>query len=166
MSGVEKYRKGIHQRLQLRTKTKPQPPRKDPKPSDPVTVPDKQETHSHCDRYKPKFVRAKGYNREGLCSFCPPERWLQLKNAAYWYHMTFTHGICAATKAPFDEPLEWRRKAGSPTLCEALCRRCEKWIALGCISTSVRRGWFRHAHEVSFIDVQPVFIKKQPLTPP
>ena len=43
-----------------------------------------QAARSADDLYTPKWVRYQGAKKEGLCEFCEPGRWLQLKNSAYW----------------------------------------------------------------------------------
>jgi hypothetical protein len=97
--------------------------------------------------YTPKWVRGHGNKREGWCGICKPGRWLVLKNSAYWYDKSFSHGISAATGSPFQEPLETRRMDGNPDVWEGLCSSCNEWIAL---VSSKKKGttWFRHAYKV------------------
>jgi hypothetical protein len=38
------------------------------------------------DSYTPRYVRYIGQNKQGLCELCPTEKWLQLKDSAFWYH--------------------------------------------------------------------------------
>lgn len=125
-----------------------QPPPEDMKPSDPDMVPYEQELRFDGDLYTPKLVRGHGNKREGWCGLCKPGRWLVLKNSAYWYDKSFTHGISAATGAPFQEPLDKRRMDGNPDVWEGLCGSCNEWIAL---VSSKKKGttWFRHAYKVS-----------------
>lgn len=127
-----------------------QPPPEDMKPSDPDMVPYEQEVRFEGDRYTPKLVRGHGNKREGWCGLCKPGRWLVLKNSAYWYDKSFTHGISAATGAPFQEPLDKRRMDGNPDVWEGLCGSCNEWIAL---VSSKKKGttWFRHAYKVRLV---------------
>lgn len=123
------------------------PPPEDMNPSDPDLTPYEQELRFDGDMYTPKWVRGHGNKREGWCGICKPGRWLVLKNSAYWYDKSFTHGISAATGAPFQEPLDKRRMDGNPDVWEGLCGSCNKWIAL---VSSKKKGttWFRHAYKV------------------
>ncbi len=99
-------------------------------PSDPDLVPHEQELRFDGDLYTPKWVRGHGNKREGWCGICKPGRWLVLKNSAFWYDKSFTHGISAATGNPFQEPQETRRMDGNPDVWEGLCGSCNEWIAL------------------------------------
>jgi hypothetical protein len=125
------------------------PPPEDMNPSDQDLVPHEQELRFEGDLYTPKWVRGHGNKREGWCGICKPGRWLVLKNSAFWYDKSFTHGISAATGTPFQEPLETRRMDGNPDVWEGLCGSCNEWIAL---VSSKKKGttWFRHAYKVSF----------------
>ncbi len=122
------------------------PPLEDMNPSDPDLVPHEQELRFTGDLYTPKWVRGHGNKREGWCGICKPGRWLVLKNSAFWYDKSFTHGISAATGNPFQEPLETRRMDGNPDVWEGLCSSCNDWIAL---VSSKKKGttWFRHAYK-------------------
>ncbi|CAK7206001.1 hypothetical protein SEUCBS139899_008784 [Sporothrix eucalyptigena] len=122
------------------------PPPEDMNPSDPDLVPHEQELRFTGDLYTPKWVRGHGNKREGWCGICKPGRWLVLKNSAFWYDKSFTHGISAATGNPFQEPLETRRMDGNPDVWEGLCGSCNEWIAL---VSSKKKGttWFRHAYK-------------------
>jgi len=122
------------------------PPPEDMNPSDPDLVPHEQELRFEGDLYTPKWVRGHGNKREGWCGICKPGRWLVLKNSAFWYDKSFTHGISAATGAPFAEPVETRRMDGNPDVWEGLCGSCNEWIAL---VSSKKKGttWFRHAYK-------------------
>ena len=73
-----------------------------------------------------------------------------MKNSAFWYDKSFTHGISAATGNPFQEPQETRRMDGNPDVWEGLCGSCNEWIAL---VSSKKKGttWFRHAYKVSVL---------------
>ena len=124
------------------------PPPEDMNPSDPDLVPHEQELRFEGDLYTPKWVRGHGNKREGWCGICKPGRWLVLKNSAFWYDKSFTHGISAATGNPFQEPQETRRMDGNPDVWEGLCGSCNEWIAL---VSSKKKGttWFRHAYKVS-----------------
>ena len=124
------------------------PPPEDMNPSDPDLVPHEQELRFEGDLYTPRWVRGHGNKREGWCGICKPGRWLVLKNSAFWYDKSFTHGISAATGNPFQEPQETRRMDGNPDVWEGLCGSCNEWIAL---VSSKKKGttWFRHAYKVS-----------------
>ncbi|TPX17344.1 uncharacterized protein E0L32_012199 [Thyridium curvatum] len=122
------------------------PPPEDMNPSDPDMVPHEQELRFDGDLYTPRWVRGHGNKREGWCGICKPGRWLVLKNSAFWYDKSFTHGISAATGNPFQEPQETRRMDGNPDVWEGLCGSCNDWIAL---VSSKKKGttWFRHAYK-------------------
>ena len=137
------------------------PPPEDMNPSDPDLVPHEQELRFDGDLYTPKWVRGHGNKREGWCGICKPGRWLVLKNSAFWYDKSFTHGISAATGQPFNEPQETRRMDGNPDVWEGLCGSCNDWIAL---VSSKKKGttWFRHAYKVS-IQMQ-IYGLDRPLT--
>ncbi len=124
------------------------PPPEDMNPSDPDLVPHEQELRFDGDLYTPRWVRGHGNKREGWCGICKPGRWLVLKNSAFWYDKSFTHGISAATGSPFQEPQETRRMDGNPDVWEGLCGSCNEWVAL---VSSKKKGttWFRHAYKVS-----------------
>ena len=106
-----------------------------------------QELRFEGDLYTPKYVRGHGNKREGWCGICKPGRWLVLKNSAFWYDKSFTHGISAATGTAFEGPLETRRMKGNADVWEGLCGSCGDWIAL---ISSKKKGttWFRHAYKV------------------
>lgn len=125
-----------------------QPDAEDMNPEDPDLEPRSQELRFEADLYTPKYVRGHGNKREGWCGICKPGRWLVLKNSAYWYDKSFTHGISAATGLPFEGPKETRRMSGNPDVWEGLCGSCGEWIAL---ISSKKKGttWFRHAYKVS-----------------
>ena len=125
------------------------PPEEDMKPEDPDMEPSEQELRFEGDLYTPRFVRGHGNKREGYCGLCKPGRWLVLKNSAFWYDKSFTHGISAATGQPFDAPKETRRMSGNPDVWEGLCGTCDEWIAL---ISNKKKGttWFRHAYKVSY----------------
>lgn len=124
------------------------PPPEDMNPSDPDLIPHEQELRFEGDLYTPRWVRGHGNKREGWCGICKPGRWLVLKNSAFWYDKSFTHGISAATGSPFQEPMETRRMDGNPDVWEGLCGSCNEWVAL---VSSKKKGttWFRHAYKVS-----------------
>ena len=111
-------------------------------------APRAQELRFEGDLYTPKYVRGHGNKREGWCGICKPGRWLVLKNSAFWYDKSFTHGISAATGSAFEGPKETRRMKGNPDVWEGLCHSCGDWIAL---ISSKKKGttWFRHAYKVS-----------------
>ena len=125
------------------------PSEEDMKPADPDMEPTEQEVRFEGDLYTPRFVRGHGNKREGYCGLCKPGRWLVLKNSAFWYDKSFTHGISAATGLPFDAPKETRRMSGNPDVWEGLCGSCDEWIAL---ISNKKKGttWFRHAYKVRF----------------
>lgn len=122
------------------------PPPEDMNPEDPEMTPREQDLRFEGDLYTPRWVRGHGNKREGWCGICKPGRWLVLKNSAFWYDKSFSHGISAATGAPFQEPLETRRMDGNPDVWEGLCAGCNDWIAL---VSSKKKGttWFRHAYK-------------------
>ncbi|TVY73592.1 Meiotic expression up-regulated protein, partial [Lachnellula suecica] len=122
------------------------PPPEDMNPSDPDMIPHEQELRFDGDLYTPRWVRGHGNKREGWCGICKPGRWLVLKNSAFWYDKSFTHGISAATGSPFQEPQETRRMDGNPDVWEGLCGSCNEWVAL---VSSKKKGttWFRHAYK-------------------
>ncbi|RYO99930.1 hypothetical protein DL764_006671 [Monosporascus ibericus] len=122
------------------------PPPEDMNPEDPDLIPHEQELRFEGDLYTPRWVRGHGNKREGWCGICKPGRWLVLKNSAFWYDKSFTHGISAATGSPFQEPQEKRRMDGNPDVWEGLCGSCNDWIAL---VSSKKKGttWFRHAYK-------------------
>ena len=124
------------------------PPPEDMNPENEDDMPRVQELRFEGDLYTPKYVRGHGNKREGWCGICKPGRWLVLKNSAFWYDKSFTHGISAATGAPFESPKETRRMKSNPDVWEGLCHSCGEWIAL---ISSKKKGttWFRHAYKVS-----------------
>lgn len=123
------------------------PPLDDMKPEDADLTPHEQELRFEGDLYTPRFVRGHGNKREGWCGICKPGRWLVLKNSAYWYDKSFTHGISAASGQAFEGPRETRRMDGNADVWEGLCGSCGEWIAL---VSSKKKGttWFRHAYKV------------------
>ncbi|KAM5441180.1 hypothetical protein MferCBS31731_003607 [Microsporum ferrugineum] len=122
------------------------PPPEDMFPSDPTMVPREQEPRFEGDMYTPTWVRGQGNRREGWCGICKPGRWLILKNSAYWYDKSFTHGISATTGQAFSPPKQTRRSEGNANIWEGLCENCDSWIGL---VSSKKRGttWFRHAYK-------------------
>jgi len=60
-------------------------------------VPREQKLRFDGDLYTPEWVRGTGDMYEGLCRNCTPGRWLNLKTSSYWSHMSYAHGISAAT---------------------------------------------------------------------
>ena len=128
------------------------PSAEDMKPEDPDMEPSEQELRFEGDLYTPRFVRGHGNKREGYCGLCKPGRWLVLKNSAFWYDKSFTHGISAATGLPFDAPKETRRMSGNPDVWEGLCGTCDEWIAL---ISNKKKGttWFRHAYKVRILSL-------------
>ncbi|KAF2092116.1 hypothetical protein K490DRAFT_2259, partial [Saccharata proteae CBS 121410] len=122
------------------------PPESDFQPTDPDMMPKSQELRYEGDLYVPKWVRGSGNKREGWCGFCKPGRWLVLKNSAFWYDKSFTHGVSAQTGAAFQEPKGIRRAEGNLDVWEGLCGSCNEWVAL---VSSKKKGttWFRHAYK-------------------
>ena len=125
------------------------PPEEDMNPSDPDLIPHEQELRFDGDLYTPRWVRGHGNKREGWCGICKPGRWLVLKNSAFWYDKSFSHGVSAATGSQFQEPQDTRRMDGNPDVWEGLCGSCNEWVAL---VSSKKKGttWFRHAYKVNF----------------
>ncbi|KAF2488786.1 hypothetical protein BU16DRAFT_544945 [Lophium mytilinum] len=122
------------------------PPEADMHPSDVDLTPHEQDLRFGGDLYTPRWVRGHGNKREGWCGLCKPGRWLVLKNSAFWYDKSFTHGVSAATGAAFQGPQETRRTEGNLDVWEGLCGSCGDWIAL---VSSKKKGttWFRHAYK-------------------
>lgn len=125
------------------------PPPEDMDPEDPEAKPHEQPGRFDGDLYTPKYVRFNGNRREGWCGICKPGRWLVLKNSAFWYDKSFTHGVSAATGQSFLEPTEMRRMDGNPDVWEGLCHSCSDWVPL---VSNKKKGtaWFRHAYKVCF----------------
>ncbi|OJD14970.1 hypothetical protein AJ78_04725 [Emergomyces pasteurianus Ep9510] len=122
------------------------PPPEDMMPSDPNLIPHEQDLRFENDLYTPKWVRGHGNKREGWCGICKPGRWLVLKNSAFWYDKSFTHGISAPTGQSFSPPKEMRRTEENTNVWEGLCGNCGDWVAL---VSSKKKGttWFRHAYK-------------------
>lgn len=122
------------------------PPEEDMNPADPEMKPREQGLRFEADLYTTRWVRGHGNKREGWCGFCKPGRWLVLKNSAFWYDKSFTHGISAATCQPFSEPRDMRRMDGNPDVWEGLCHSCAEWVPL---VSNKKKGttWFRHAYK-------------------
>ncbi|KAF4964416.1 hypothetical protein FSARC_7651 [Fusarium sarcochroum] len=122
------------------------PPPEDMNPEDPDKIPYERELRFEGDLYTPRWVRGYGKKREGWCGICKPGRWLVLKDSAFWYDKSFSHGISAATGRSFQEPQQKRRMDGNPDVWEGLCGSCERWVAL---VSSKKKGttWFRHAYK-------------------
>ncbi|KAF2865273.1 hypothetical protein BDV95DRAFT_632459 [Massariosphaeria phaeospora] len=122
------------------------PPESDMNPADPDLVPHEQDLRFGGDLYTPRWVRGHGNKREGWCGLCKPGRWLVLKNSAFWYDKSFTHGVSAATGAAFQGPQDTRRTEGNLDVWEGLCGSCGEWIPL---VSSKKKGttWFRHAYK-------------------
>ncbi|KAK2765559.1 hypothetical protein FQN54_008413 [Arachnomyces sp. PD_36] len=122
------------------------PSSEDMNPEDPELKPHEQDLRFDNDLYTPKWVRGHGNKREGWCGICKPGRWLVLKNSAFWYDKSFTHGISAATGQAFEGPEKVRKMEGSTEVWEGLCGSCGEWVAL---VSSKKKGttWFRHAYK-------------------
>jgi len=127
------------------------PPPEDMKPSDPDLIPREQDLRFEVDLYTPRWVRGHGNKREGWCGICKPGRWLVLKNSAFWYDKSFSHGVSAATGTAFEGPQKTRCAEGTPDVWEGLCTSCGGWIAL---ISSKKKGttWFRHAYKVDYLN--------------
>jgi Domain of unknown function (DUF4451) len=125
------------------------PPPQDMNPDDPDLIPRQQELRFKDDLYTPRWVRGRGCKREGWCGICRPGRWLVLKNSAFWYDRSFTHGVSAVGHA-FEEPQAMRKSENNPEIWEGLCGHCKEWVAL---VSSKKKGtiWFRHAYKVGFL---------------
>lgn len=130
------------------------PPAKDMNPEDANLIPHEQELRFENDLYTPRWVRGHGNKREGWCGICKPGRWLVLKNSAFWYDKSFTHGVSAATGRAFEPPQATRRMEGSMNadIWEGLCGSCGEWIPL---VSSKKKGttWFRHAYKVRSVQL-------------
>jgi hypothetical protein len=126
------------------------PPGSDMSPPSPSLAAHEQDLRFPTDLYTPKYVRGHGNKREGWCGICKPGRWLVLKNSAFWYDKSFTHGVSAATGQAFESPRETRRMEGNSDVWEGLCGSCGEWVAL---VSSKKKGttWFRHAYKVYFL---------------
>jgi hypothetical protein len=118
--------------------------------SDPDLVPYEQDLRFDNDLYTPRWVRGHGNKREGWCGICRPGRWLLLKNSAFWYDKSFTHGISAVTGTPFQRSIATRRAEANPDEWQGSCDVCSEWVAL---VSSKKKGisWFRHAYKVPHI---------------
>ena len=114
------------------------PPESDMNPSDPDMIPHEQDLRFTGDMYTPRWVRGHGNKREGWCGLCKPGRWLVLKNSAFWYDKSFTHGVSAATGVAFQGPQDTRRTEGNLDVWEGLCGSCGEWIPL--VRAARRRG--------------------------
>jgi hypothetical protein len=132
------------------------PPPEDMNPEDPEMIPHEQELRFEGDLYTPRWVRGNGNKREGWCGLCKPGRWLVLKNSAFWYDKSFSHGVSAATGAAFSAPEESRRMDGNPDVWEGLCGSCHEYVPL---VSSKKKGttWFRHAYKVCFYNSTSTF---------
>ncbi len=132
------------------------PPMEDMNTTDPELKPFEQELRFEGDLYTPRWVRGHGNKREGWCGICKPGRWLVLKNSAYWYDKSFSHGVSAANGNAFEEPQAKRQMDGNPDLWEGLCGSCDDWIAL---ISNRKKGttWFRHAYKVRLVSQRSRF---------
>lgn len=122
------------------------PPPKDMTSSDPDLIPREQELRFDGDLCTPRWIRGYGNKTEGWCGICKPGRWLVLKNSAFWYDKSFTHGINGSTGAPFQEPEGMRMMDGIPDVWEGFCGVCGDWVAL--VSSKKGSTWFRHALKI------------------
>lgn len=126
------------------------PPDSDMHPAEPDLTPHEQDTRFSGDLYTPHWVRGHGNKREGWCGLCKPGRWLVLKNSAFWYDKSFSHGVSHATGVAFQRPQKTRRAEENMDIWEGLCGSCGDWIAL---VSSKKKGttWFRHAYKVRYM---------------
>ncbi|KAJ3274957.1 hypothetical protein HDV01_001821 [Terramyces sp. JEL0728] len=108
-------------------------------PDDPTPRP--QSLKSENDLYTPRWVRYSGSRKEGMCELCKPEKWLQLKDSAFWYHKQFIHGISSSSGTPFAPPTAFRTvwngtlNSSGPgmsvyLMTEGKCDKCQKWEPL------------------------------------
>lgn len=89
------------------------------------------------NNYSPRRVRGTGSEREGYCETC--DRWYNMKNSSYWYHMNYKHGInCRGEKYPMPRV----RERGAVR--EGYCEECGEWVSLGSVKKSFRFSWLRH----------------------
>jgi hypothetical protein len=124
-----------------------------------------RDRRSEEDKYSPVWIRGRGVEREGLCPLCNPSVWLKIKQSAYWYHMNFYHGICAATGRPYKRPINYRfnyhEKSCKGVVVEGHCGTCLQWIHLatefdGEESTeSIEEhlqftAWYKHAQKCHY----------------
>jgi Domain of unknown function (DUF4451) len=123
------------------------PPESDMHPDDPDMTPHEQELRFPGDLYTPRWVRGHGNKREGWCGLCKPGRWLVLKNSAFWYDKSFTHGVSWATGTAFQKPEFVRQAEGNGDAWEGICMSCGDWVSL---MSNKKKGttWFRHAYKV------------------
>jgi hypothetical protein len=119
-------------------KVLPSPYDKEPQVQDPN--PRSQPLRWENDLYTPRWVRYVGSKKEGLCDLCEPNRWLQLKDSAFWYHKQFFHGISSSSGLVFASPNSYR-SVWSTVACnepgisvnlmtEGKCHHCQQWIPL------------------------------------
>lgn len=91
--------------------------------------------------YSPKYVRGSGSQREGYCIEC--EKWYNMKNSSYWYHMNYKHGInCKGEKYPSPKLREIDK------MVEGYCIKCGEWICLGLSSKNYKFSWLRHMQKI------------------
>lgn len=116
------------------------------------------------DNYSPVWIRGRGVDREGLCPLCIPSVWLKIKQSAYWYHMNFYHGICAATGRPYKRPINYRfnyEERNCKRVVEGHCGTCLQWVQLASDfdgSTETRdieekinfTTWYKHAQKCHY----------------
>jgi hypothetical protein len=102
-------------------------------------TPRAQPVKSKSDQYTPRWVRYSGAKKEGLCDLCVPEKWLQLKDSAFWYHKQFFHGISSACGTPFQPPTAhravWEGNSNGTgvsvnLMAEGKCGQCKEWIPM------------------------------------
>ncbi len=90
-----------------------------------------------CNEYSPKKIRGSGSKREGYCECC--DKWYNMKNSSYWYHMNYKHGINSkGEKYPTPKTRDVRGTT------EGYCTICEEWVCLGLSKRNYRFNWLRH----------------------
>lgn len=109
------------------------------------------------DVYSPLMIRGRGAEREGCCPLCHDcQVWLKIKQSAYWYHMNFYHGICAATGRPYPPPEEIKRQPiqGKPEAVRVYgsCSDCKEWILLASELSKHEQSmpmnaWYKHSQK-------------------
>ncbi|GAA6011028.1 hypothetical protein JCM10207_005470 [Rhodosporidiobolus poonsookiae] len=144
------------------------------------STPYRQRTRWEGDLFTPEWVRGKGASKEGWCARCgeddaaregaPPggaegegaeseeqeaRRWYRLKDASFWYHATFLHGVSSRSGRPFDLPVDFRHASTPPTtsqfVVEGLCGTCQQWKPFEVTSRAnvdaapSRTPWYTHA---------------------
>jgi hypothetical protein len=104
---------------------------------------------SGIDMYTPRWVRGGHLSSEGLCPYCfqaGTEIWLKTKSSAYWFHLSFHHGISSKTFQPFPRLPQVRESSDGQR--EVLCENCDEWINLTPAKQNYQAvesmEWWRH----------------------